>query len=138
VAAVPKRSRRLDGIEYPRLRAISFSDMDSRPLKRIDILRHELKALRFILDNYHSHKLDPASLPPANDFQSEQGREIYSAIVNAPDRVIAEEVIRALNLDDVDIESFMRLSGEHYYTYPALVRERADAIRRGELKVEAA
>ena len=34
--------------------------MDSRPLKRVDILRHELKALRFILDNYHAGKLDRA------------------------------------------------------------------------------
>jgi len=41
-------------------------------------------------------------------------------------------------LEDVDNESFLRLSGEHYHMYPALVRERADAIRRGQLKVEAA
>ena len=112
--------------------------MDSRPLKRIDILRHELKALRFILDHYYSRTLDAASLPPLEDFQSEQGREIYSAIINAPDRALAERQIHSLELDDVDIESFLRLSGEHYHTYPALVRERADAIRRGQLKVEAA
>lgn len=112
--------------------------MESRPLKRIDILRHELKALRFILDHYHSGTLDPASLPPREDFQSEQGREIYSAIVSAPEQATAEERIRALELDEVDIESFLRLGGEHYHTYPALVRERADAIRRGQLKVEAA
>ena len=112
--------------------------MDSRPLKRIDILRHELKALRFILDHYYSRTLDAASLPPLEDFQSEQGREIYSAIIDAPDLASTEQRIRALELDDVDIESFLRLSGEHYHTYPALVRERADAIRRGHLKVEAA
>jgi hypothetical protein len=111
--------------------------MDSRPLKRIDILRHELKALRFILDHYYS-QLDPASIPPIEDFQSEQGREIYSAIVNAPDRASAEQRIHTLQLEDVDIESFLRLSGEHYHTYPGLVRARADAIRRGQLKVEAA
>lgn len=112
--------------------------MESRPLKRIDILRHELKALRFILDHYHSGTLDPASLPPREDFQSEQGRQIYSVIVDARDQAAAEERIRALELDEVDIESFLRLGGEHYHTYPALVRERADAIRRGQLKVEAA
>ena|SRR6266478_1701791 len=112
--------------------------MDSRPLKRIDILRHELKALRFILDHYHSRTLNRVSLPPREDFQSEQGRELYSAIVDAPDQASAEERIHALELDQVDIESFLRLSGEHYHTYPALVRERADAIRRGQLKVEAA
>jgi hypothetical protein len=30
------------------------------------------------------------------------------------------------------------LNGEHYYTYPALVRERAEAIRSGRLRIEAA
>ena len=68
----------------------TLEHMDSRPLKRIDILRHELKALRFILDHYHSGTLDPSLLPPLQDFQSEQGRSIYSAIVNLPDRTMAE------------------------------------------------
>jgi hypothetical protein len=115
-----------------------LAGMETRPLKHVDILRHELKALRFILDHYHARTLDPASLPPCEDFQSDQGREIYSAIVGAADRTTAEQRIRELDLDEVDIESFLRLGGEHYHTYPALVRERADAIRRGELKVEAA
>lgn len=112
--------------------------MESRPLKRIDILRHELKALRFILDHYHSGSLNSGLLPPQADFQSEQGREIYAAIVDAPDQSTAEERIRALDLEEVDLDSFLRLGGEHYHSYPALVRERAAAIRRGELKVEAA
>ena len=47
-----------------------------------------------------------------------------------------EGAIAELELDDVDIDSFLRLSGEHYYTYPALVRERASAIRTGKLTVE--
>src|SRR5579872_5468709 len=98
-------------------------------LKRIDILRHELKALRFILDNFHSRKIDLATLPPREDFQSAQGRELYDVIMNSPSRAIAEDKIGALELDDVDIESFLHLSGEHYYSYPALVRERAEAIR---------
>ena len=107
-------------------------------LKPIDILRHELKALRFILDNFHSGKIDLATLPPREDFQSAQGRELYDVIVKSPSRAIAEAKIGALDLDDVDIESFLHLSGEHYYTYPALVRERAEAIRAGILKVESA
>ena len=41
-----------------------------------------------------------------------------------------------IELDDVDLDSFLHLSGEHYYTYPALVRERAAAIRTGKLTVE--
>jgi hypothetical protein len=107
-------------------------------LKPIDILRHELKALRFILDNFHVGKLDADGLPPREDFQSEQARAIYDAIVKSPDRDAAEHAIARLELDDVDIDSFLHLSGEHYYTYPALVRERAAAIRTGKLTVESA
>jgi hypothetical protein len=112
--------------------------MDSRSLKRIDILRHELKALRFILDNYHAGKIDPASIPLREDFQSAQGRRLCDIITGAPSRAAAEEEIGELELDEVDIESFLRLTGDHYYTYPGLVRERAEAIRQGRLRVEAA
>jgi hypothetical protein len=100
-------------------------------LKPIDILRHELKALRYILDNFHASKLGADGLPPRDDFQSAQGRALYDSIVKAPDRKCAE-----LAIDDVDIDSFLHLSGDHYYTYPALVRERAAAIRTGKLTVE--
>ena len=110
--------------------------MARETLKRIDILRHELKALRFILDNLHEGKLERSALPPRDDFQSAQGRELYDAIVAAHSRAAAEKQIAEMELEDVDIESFLRLSGEHYYTYPALVRERAQAIRAGKLKVE--
>lgn len=112
--------------------------MARETLKRIDILRHELKALRFILDNFHAGKIARDVIPPREDFQSEQGRELYDIITKASSRADAEEKIGDLDLDEVDIESFLRLSGEHYYTYPALVRERAEAIRAGRLKVEAA
>ena len=70
--------------------------------------------------------------------QSAQGRLLYDAIVKAPDRDAAEREIAKLELDDVDIDSFLHLSGDHYYTYPALVRERAAAIRTGKLTVEGA
>jgi hypothetical protein len=105
-------------------------------LKPIDVLRHELKALRYILDNYHSGKFDRAKLPPRDDFMSEQGREIFDAIIAAPSRAAAEQKIGEMELDDVDIDSFLHLSGAHYYTYPTLVRERAEAIRAGRLKVQ--
>jgi len=110
--------------------------MTARPLKRVDLLRHELKALRFILDNLHSGKIGRGSVPAREDFQSEQTRALYDAIVSASDRAAAEKRIAGLELDEVDLDSFLRLSGEHYYSYPTLVRERAEAIRRGELKVE--
>jgi len=107
-------------------------------LKPIDVLRHELKALRFILDNFHSGKLGAEGLPPREDFQSPQGRALYDSIVKSPDRRAAEREIAKLDLDDVDLDSFLHLSGEHYYTYPALVRQRAAAIRTGKLTVEGA
>jgi hypothetical protein len=112
--------------------------MDTRPLKRIDLLRHELKALRFILDNYHDGKIEPAAIPPREDFQSEQARQLRDAIIEAPSRAAAEARIAELELEEVDLASFLQLTGEHYYTYPELVRSRAAAIRDGRLKVEAA
>lgn len=112
--------------------------MDARPLKRIDIVRHELKALRFILDNYHAGRIERPALLARDEFQSEQGRALFDAIIEAPSRAAAESHIAGMELEDVDIDSFLRLTGEHYYTYPALVRERAAAIRAGRLKVEAA
>jgi hypothetical protein len=111
--------------------------MDSRPLKRIDILRHELKALRYILDNYHADRLAGSALPPRDDFQADQARKLYDAIITAPSRADAERHIAQMELDDVDIVSFLRLTGEHYYTYPALVIERAQAIRQGTVRIEA-
>ena len=110
----------------------------SRPLKRVDLLRHELKALRYILEQFHAGRLAPGDLPPAEDFISPQGREMYAAIVGAPNRAAAEAALGELELEDVDVASFLRLSGEHYYSYPELVRQRAAAIRSGALKVEAA
>ncbi len=110
----------------------------SRPLKRVDLLRHELKALRYILENFHAGKLAPAALPPAEDFISPQGRQMYAAIVGAASREAAETALEGLDLEDIDIGSFLRLSGEHYYSYPELVRQRAAAIRSGALTVEAA
>lgn len=107
-------------------------------LKKVDILRHELKALRFILDNHHAGKLPSDAVPPREDFQADQARLIYDAIMNAPSREAAEAQVARLDIDGVDIDSFLHLSGEHYYTYPGLVRQRAQAIRAGRLRVETA
>jgi len=112
--------------------------MPEKTLKQIDVLRHELKALRYILDNFHAGKLPPAALPPRDDFLSAQARTIYDSILNAPSRDAAEAEIAAMRLDEVDVASFLRLSGGHYYTYPALVHERAEALRAGRLRIETA
>ncbi len=107
-----------------------------RPLKEVDLLRHELKALRYILENWHRGRIAAADLPAREDFQSEQGRELYDAIVTAEDSAAAQQAIARLELEGVDLQSFLRLSADHYYTYPALVKQRAAAIRSGALKVE--
>jgi hypothetical protein len=112
--------------------------MPDKTLKQIDVLRHELKALRYILDNFHAGKLPPAALPPRGDFLAEQARAIYDAILKAPNRGVAEAEIAAMRLEEVDVASFLRLSGDHYYTYPALVHERAEALRAGRLRIETA
>jgi hypothetical protein len=112
--------------------------MPRETLKRIDILRHELKALRYILEHYYGGKLPAEMVPAREDFQSEQARQIYDVIRGAVSRGDADQAISQLELEDVDVESFLRLGGEHYHTYPALVRERAAAIRTGALKVESA
>ncbi len=109
--------------------------MPRETLKRVDILRHELKALRFVLDNFHAGKIDRAAIPPREDFISEQARAIYDVIMGAGTRAEAERRLEEMEFDEVDIASFLRLSGEHYYTYPALVRERAEAIRSGRLRI---
>ena len=116
---------------------ISWFAME-RPLKRIDLLRHGLKALRFMLENFHDGKLEAEQIPRREDFQSEQARTLYDTIMNARSRAAAEQRLAELELEDVDIGSFLHLSGEHYYSYPALVKERAEAIRQGKLKVEGA
>ena len=66
--------------------------MAREKLKQIDILRHELKALRFILDNFHAGKIARDAIVSREDFQSGQGRELYDIIMKAPSRA---EAIRA-------------------------------------------
>ncbi len=112
--------------------------MRLRALKRVDLLRHEMKALRYILDNYHAGSVARSDLPSAEDFLCPQARVVYQAIVEAPDRRTAERRIAELDLEEVDLRSFLRLSGEHYYSYPQLVRERAAQVRSGQLQVEPA
>ncbi len=107
-----------------------------RALKKVDILRHELKALRYLLDTFHEGGVRAEELVAREDFQTDESRLIYDAIVNSKSRAEAEARIAELELEDVDVKSFLRLSGQHYYAYPALVRQRAVAIRRGELEVE--
>jgi hypothetical protein len=107
-----------------------------RALKKVDLLRHELKALRYLLESFDESGFPRGQAPAREDFQTEQSRLIYDAIAGARDRQDAEARIGALELEGVDLDSFLRLSGRHYYTYPDLVRQRAEAIRSGAIVVE--
>ena len=113
--------------------------MGRRSLKRVDCLRHELKALRFMLEQAESFRgAARADFPARHDFQCEESQAIYDAIAGAQSAEDARRALLDLSLDGVDVESFLNLSGSHYHAYPALVRERGEAIRQGKIKVEAA
>src|SRR5215813_7390696 len=90
-------------------------------VKRIDQQRHELKALRYLLEFYPESVRKAQPLPRREDFQIVDCQRIYDALMAAKSRDEATAAIRALDLDETDIESFLRLGGEYYYTYPQLV-----------------
>jgi len=105
-------------------------------VKRIDQQRHELKALRYLLEYYPDSVTKTDPLPGREDFQIPDSREIYAALMAATSRDDAVAAIRALELDETDCDSFLRLGGEYYFTYPRLVVERAQGFRQGELQLE--
>ena len=108
----------------------------AQPLKQVDLLRHELKALRFMLECLEQGRQGGAGLLAREDFQSAAGRQLYDAISQAADATAARAVVAKLELEGVDLQSFLRLNGTAYYSYPALVKQRAAAIRAGQLEVE--
>jgi len=106
-------------------------------VKRIDQQRHELKALRYLLQFFPGSLTTTRPLPRREDFQIPDSRRIYDALVGARTPDEAAEAIRALDLEETDTESFLRLGGDYYHTYPQLVVERAEQFRAGALTLEA-
>jgi hypothetical protein len=107
-------------------------------VKRIDEQRHELKALRYLL-HFHPESLAKTQpLPRREDFQIPDCQRIYDALTSAQTRDAAATAIGELDLDETDVDSFLRLGGEYYYTYPKLVVERAQQFRQGALVLERA
>jgi hypothetical protein len=104
-------------------------------VKRIDQTRHEMKALRYLLE-FHPHSM--ASAPRRDDFQIPDARLIYDVLVAAASRSEAEARIAALELEETDVDSFLRLGGTHYHVYPDLIRERGEQFRRGDLQLQSA
>jgi CHAD domain-containing protein len=107
-------------------------------VKRIDQQRYELKALRYLLEFYPESLTATQPLPRREDFQIPDCQRIFDALLSARAREEASAAIGRLDLEDTDIESFLHLSGEHYYTYPKLIVERAEQFRRGTLELEPA
>jgi len=106
-------------------------------VKRIDQQRHELKALRYLLQFYPESLVKTTPLPRRGDFQIPDCQRIYDALMSARTREEAMAAIGDLDLEETDLDSFLRLGGEYYYTYPKLVVERAEQFRQHTLELEA-
>jgi hypothetical protein len=107
-------------------------------VKRIDQQRHELKALRYLLEFYPDSLARTSPLPGRDDFQIPDCQRIFHALTSAKTKDEASAAIRALDLEETDVDSFLRLSGEYYHTYPKLVVERARQFCQHALQLEAA
>ena len=107
-------------------------------VKRIDQQRHELKALRYLLQFYPESVAKTRPLPRREDFQIPDCQHMYDALMAAKTRDDAIAAIRELDLQETDADSFLRLGGEYYHTYPQLIVERAAQFRDHVLELEAA
>jgi hypothetical protein len=107
----------------------------AQTIKKLDQQRHELKALRYLLEFYPESLKNADAVPSREDFQIEDTRLIYDALMSAKTKTEAIKVIADLDLEDTDVESFLRLSGQLYHTYPKLVKERGPEFRSGAVKV---
>ena len=107
-------------------------------VKRIDQHRHELKALRYLLELYPQSRRTTTPLPCREDFQIPDCQRVYDALMAARTREEATAAIRRLDLEETDVESFLELGGEYYYTYPQLIVERGAAFRKHLLEIEPA
>ncbi len=104
-------------------------------IKKLDQQRHELKALRYLLDFFPQSMQNRDALPSRDDFQIVDCQLIYDVLlsVKTPEEAIKE--IGALDVEDTDIESFLRLGGKFYHAYPQMVKERGKDFRAGTVKV---
>ena len=115
------------------------SSVDSiEMIKKLDQQRHELKALRYLLE-YHPQSLqdlqDRGALPSRDDFQILDCQLMYDAILAAKTKEDAAEAIEELDLEDTEVESFLGLGGQFYHSYPALVKERGQEFRNGKMRL---
>ena len=104
-------------------------------IRKLDQQRHELKALRYLLEFFPQSVQDRQGLPSREDFQLLESQQIYDVLLTANTKEEATQAIAALELEETDIESFLGLGGKLYHTYPQLVKERALEFRAGTMKI---
>lgn len=104
-------------------------------IKKLDQQRHELKALRYLLESYPESVRNHDTLPRREDFQISDNRLIYDALMAAKTKEDAARAIAELDLEETDTESFLRLGGQYYHTYPQLVKERGEEFRAGTIRL---
>ena len=104
-------------------------------IKKLDQQRHELKALRYLLEHHPRSLQDREALPQRDDFQVTDCRLIYDALLAAATQQEAAQAIEALELEDTEVESFLRLGGQFYHSYPGLVKERGQEFRDGTMRL---
>ena len=104
-------------------------------IRKLDQQRHELKALRYLLEFLPQSIQDRQGLPGRDDFQLPESQQIYDALLAAKTKEEATQAIAALELEETDVDSFLGLGGQLYHTYPQLVKERALEFRAGTMKI---
>jgi hypothetical protein len=104
-------------------------------IKKLDQHRHELKALRYLLEFFPHSVQDRTVLPRREDFQIPDCQLIYDALLAAKTGEEAVQAIESLDLEETDTESFLRLGGKFYHMYPQMVKERGQEFRAGQVKM---
>ena len=104
-------------------------------IKKLDQQRHELKALRYLLEYFPESVQNREAAPTRDDFQIPDTQLIYDALMAAKTKDEATQAIKELDLEETDVESFLRLGGQYYHTYPQLVKERGQEFRTGTIKI---
>ena len=104
-------------------------------IKKLDQQRHELKALRYLLENHPASMQSRDGLPSREDFQIEENRWIFDVLLTATSQEEAVRAIENLDLEKTEVESFLRLGGQFYHSYPDMVKERGQDFREGKIEV---
>ncbi len=104
-------------------------------IRKLDQQRHELKALRYLLDTHPESMQNREELPSREDFQASESQLIFDVLVNTTSQAEAVRAIEDLNLEETEVESFLRLGGQFYHSYPPMVKERGRAFREGKIEM---